>query len=196
MPDGVATEPEAPAADPTGSARRIELLPHCSLTPAQARRFFALVAGTSLTIAGLFVARGYWPVLPFAGLELALLAFALAASLKRRQELQTVEIDDTEIRITNRSPAGERATQFSRHWARVTLRDPQSWRPGRLLIESHGRACEIGAFLTEEERRALGRRLTALIGRTGAAPPLARTQASGGSCVPGADRDRTDQRTG
>ncbi len=196
MPDGVATERKAPAADPSGPARRIELLPNCALTPAEARRFFALVAATSLTVAGFCAASGYWPVLPFAGLELALLGFALGASLKRRHHVQTVDIDDAEIRITTRSPGGELATQFSRHWARVTLRDPQGWRPGRLLVESHGRVCEIGAFLTEEERRALGRRLAALVGSTGDSPPLAQTQASGGSRVPGADRDRTDQKTG
>lgn len=196
MPDGGATEPLAPAADPAGTPRRIELIPNCSLTPAAARRFFALVACTSLAVAGIFVACGYWPVLPFAGLELALLAFALATSLKRRHYVQTVEIDDAEIRITARDPAGERATQFSRHWARVTLRGPRGWRPGRLRIESHGRACEIGTYLSEEERRALGRRLVALIGRTGDAPPLARIHASDGARVPGADRGQTDQKTG
>lgn len=124
MPDGVATEPEARAPAPAGDSRRIELLPNCSLTPADAWRFFGLVAFTSLSIAGFFVANGYWPVLPFAGLELALLAFALTASLKRRHYLETLEIGDADITITSRGPGGERATQFSRHWARVTLRDP------------------------------------------------------------------------
>lgn len=172
MPDGVANPPARGAAN-AGATRRIELLPNCSLTPAGARAFFALVAAASLSVAFFFVACGYWPVLPFAGLELALLAFALGASLKRRHYLQTVEIDDAEVRVTTRGPAGERVNQFSRHWARVTLHGPHGWRPGRLWIESHGRACEIGAFLTEEERRALARRLVALVGRTSDSPPLA-----------------------
>lgn len=155
-------------------ARRIELLPHCALTPSQARSFFGLVAATSLTVAAFFVAAGYWPVLPFAGLELALLAFALGSSLRRRHHTQTVEIDEAAVVVTTRGPAGVQKTQFSRHWARVTLHGPQGWRPGRLLIESHGRACEIGAFLTEEERRALGRRLAALVGRTNETPAIGR----------------------
>lgn len=158
----------------SGSARRIELLPRCSLSPAQARAFFGLVATTSLTVAAFFVAAGFWPVLPFAGLELAVLAFALGTSLRRRHHTQTVEIDEATVVVTTRGPAGEQKTQFSRHWARVTLHGPQGWRPGRLLIESHGRACEIGAFLTEEERRALGRRLAALVGRTNETPAIAR----------------------
>jgi len=177
MPDGVDTEPEACTAATGDTLRRIELLPNCSLTTADAWRFFGLVAFTSLSIAGFFVANGYWPVLPFAGLELALLAFALATSLKRRHYLETVEISDSDITITSRGPRGDRATVFSRHWARVTLRGPRGWQPARLLIESHGRACEIGAFLTEEERRALGRRLRALVGRTGESTALAGREA-------------------
>jgi len=164
MPEGVATESHSAAEERACPLRRIELLPNCSLTPRDARRFFALCAGTSLSIAAFFVANGFWPVLPFAGLELALLAFALWASLRRRHDVQTVEIGETHITIRSRDRRGERASQFSRHWARVTLRDPRGWQSSRLLIESHGRACEIGAFLTEEERRALGRRLAALVG--------------------------------
>jgi uncharacterized membrane protein len=181
MPDGVATETHSHADVPARPLRRIELLPNCSLTPREARQFFALCAGGSLTVAAFFVANGYWPVLPFAGLELALLAFALWASLRRRHHVQTVEIGETEITITTRDPRGERASQFSRHWAKVTLRDPRGWQPSRLLIESHGRACEIGAFLTEEERRALGRRLIALVGRTNDLPALA-PDGRDGSC--------------
>jgi uncharacterized membrane protein len=173
MPEGQASEPQVRAAAPAGAVQRIELLPNCSLTPAEARRFFLLVAGTSLCIAGFFVANGYWPVLPFAGLELALLGFALATSLKRGGHLQTVEIGESGITVTSHGPGGVRETQFSRHWARVTLRDPRGWLPSRLLIESHGRACEIGAFLTEEERRALGRRLKALVGGTSESPAFA-----------------------
>jgi uncharacterized membrane protein len=131
------------------------------------------VAFASLTIAFFFVASGYWPVLPFAGLELALLGWALASSLKRRHYGETLEIGEDEIRITRRGPAGRQEILFSRHWAKVTLRGPRGWHPSRLLIESHGRACEVGAFLTEEERRALGQRLGALIGRSCDSPPLA-----------------------
>lgn len=53
---------------------------------------------------------------------------------------------------------------FPRHWAKVTLRAPRSaLHPSRLLIESHGRACEIGGFLNEEERRGLAARLKQLM---------------------------------
>jgi uncharacterized membrane protein len=40
------------------------------------------------------------------------------------------------------------------------------------MIESHGRAFEVGRFLTEEERRSLAHRLQALVGRLNESPPL------------------------
>jgi len=53
---------------------------------------------------------------------------------------------------------------FPRQWAKVTLRAPHSvLHLSRLLIESHSRACEIGGFLNEEQRRRLAARLKQLM---------------------------------
>jgi len=44
--------------------------------------------------------------------------------------------------------------------------------PSRLVIESHGRACEVGRFLTEEERIGLAGRLRQLVGKSSESPAL------------------------
>jgi uncharacterized membrane protein len=181
MPDATAEPAEIVAAGPAPPCRRIELLPNCSLSPRSARLFFASVCLCSLTVALLFVARGFWPVLPFAGLELALLGWALAVSLGRRHCTQTVEIDEAHVTVITRQRHDEQKILFSRHWAKVTLRGPRGWQPGRLLIGSHGRTCEVGSFLTEEARRALGERLRVLIGRTSDSPPLSPPGTAGGA---------------
>lgn len=152
--------------------RRIELLPNCSLTVPGALLFFGSIALASLTFAAFFALNGYWPVLPWAGLELAVLGWALWASMRRRRWTQTITVTEREVEITTRGRHGETRIVFSRHWASVRLRAPQGWHPSRLLIESHGRACEVGSFLTEEERRALSRRLAELIGRPAESPEL------------------------
>lgn len=157
---------------PRSAFSRIDLLPNCSLTPAGALFFFATVAVSSLTFASFFVVQGLWPVLPFAGLELALLGWALWATLRRRHWTQTITVTDDDVEIVTRGREGERRIVFARHWASVKLRGPHGGRPGRLLVESHGQACEVGSFLVEEERRALARRLSALIGKTSESPPL------------------------
>jgi uncharacterized membrane protein len=154
------------------ACRRIELLPNCSLTVTAAFFFFGTVALASLTFALFFALRGAWPVLPWAGAELVLLGWALWASMRRRHWTQTLAISEREVEIVTRGPHGATRTVFSRHWASVRLRARHGWQPSRLLIESHGRACEIGSFLTEEERRGLWRRLAELIGRPSESPDL------------------------
>lgn len=120
-----------------------------------------------------FVLQGLWPILPFWGLEMLVLGVALHLSLKRRHYRQELLLTDAEIRIITISQAGSQNHQFSRHWANVKLRKAKSdLHPSRLLIESHGRAFEVGSFLTEEERRSLARRLQALVGRRCESPPL------------------------
>jgi len=153
--------------------QRIVLIPNCSLTPRSAALFFLSLFIVSLSFALYFVSLGLWPILPFWGLEMLVLGVALRASLRRRFYRQELVLTEAEIRITTTSPAGEVKQQFSRHWAKVRLRSPRAnLHPSRLTIESHGRALEIGQFLTEEERRSLARRLQALVGRLNESPPL------------------------
>jgi uncharacterized membrane protein len=153
--------------------QRIVLTPNCSLTPRSAAIFFGSIFAVSLTFAMLFVLKGLWPVLPFWGLEMVVLGVALHLSLKRRLYRQEVLLTESEIRIITISPAGQEKQEFSRHWAKVRLRRPRTnLYPSRLTIESHGRAFEVGGFLTEEERRSLATRLNALVGRLNESPPL------------------------
>ena len=152
---------------------RIEISPNCSLTVRGATIFFASLCCVSFGIAELATLRGFWPVLPFAGLEMALLGWALHASLGRRHHRQTITVDEADVRVESWHRAGRVEVVFPRHWAQVKLRRPSSrMHPSRLTIESHGRHCEVGSFLTEEERRGLALRLQRLIGRVNESPPL------------------------
>ncbi len=154
--------------------QRIEIVPNCSLTPRGAVWFFAGTCLVSFTIAGLLALLGFWPILPFAGLEMAVLAWALKASFNRLRNRQTITVSDRDVLVE--SCKGTQCVQvvFPRHWARVKLCCSESrLYPSRLVIESHGRQCEVGDFLTEEERRGLAQRLGRLIGRINESPTLA-----------------------
>jgi len=155
--------------------QRIELAPNCSLTPAGAKLFFAATCLFSLIFSMIFVAMGFWPVLPFWALEMLVLGLALHASMKRRRYTQTVTITDSHISLVTRSRRGEAKQEFARHWAKVRLRTPRTrLDPSRLTIESRGRACEVGSFLTEEERCILAVLLRNLVGGMNESPPLGR----------------------
>jgi uncharacterized membrane protein len=158
----------------TAAAHRIELAPNCSLTPQGAQLFVGGLAAVTFGVAGFFALQGLWPVLPFAGIEIGLLAWAVRASMRRGSEREVIVVSEDEVVIERRAQCGSRRTVFPRHWARVTLRGPQPAQyPSRLVIESHGRACEVGRFLTEEERQRLATRLRHLVGKTSESPALA-----------------------
>jgi uncharacterized membrane protein len=153
--------------------QRIELAPNCSLKPAAAMLFFGCTCLFSLGFALFFVFQGFWPVLPFSALEMLVLGLALHASMRRGKYTQTVLITESQISLVTRSRRGEAKQEFARHWAKVRLRSPPR-RNGtsRLTIESRGRACEVGSFLTEEDRCRLAERLRYLVGGMNESPPL------------------------
>lgn len=153
--------------------QRIELAPNCSLDPAAALRYFLSICGLSLLVALTCALRGFWPVLPFWALEMLALGLALKIALQRRFDKQTLLVTDDLVSLVTRSRRGETKEEFARHWAKVRLRNSHT-RPhtSRLTIESRGRAMEVGAFLTEDERRKLASRLRAIVGGMNESPPL------------------------
>lgn len=153
---------------------RFELVPHCSLTARGAFVFFGTVFVPTFFIAGISAFQGYWPVLPLAGLEMALLAWALKATFDRRHETETITVSEDAVRVESVHRRRRSEVVFSRHWSQVKLRLPVSrLHPSRLTIESKGRALEVGRFLTEEERHGLAIRLQRLVGRMNESPSLA-----------------------
>lgn len=143
----------------------IELTPRCSLTPTGARVFVAFVGATTFGVAAVYALQGMWPVLLFAGLEIALLAWAVRASMRAGSERESIAIDEQSITLRRSSPAGEHFSVFPRHGSKVKLHAPSTaLHPSRLIIESRGQACEVGRFLTEDERRTLAARLKQLVG--------------------------------
>jgi uncharacterized membrane protein len=150
---------------------RIEICPNCSLSVRGAQLFFGLACIVPFGVAGVLALKGFWPILPFAGLEMGLLGWALAACLERRFHAQTITVTDADIRVDTRARTRREQVVFPRHWAQVKLRRPAArLHPSRLTIESHGRQCELGSFLTEEERRGLALRLQRVIGRVNESP--------------------------
>jgi uncharacterized membrane protein len=153
------------------AALRIEICPNCSLGVRAAWVFFAAACIVPFAVAGVLALKGFWPVLPFAGLEMALLGWALKVSLERRFHHQIITVTESDVSVESCDRVGSSRVVFPRHWTQVKLRRPAArLHPSRLTIESHGHQCELGSFLTEEERRGLALRLQRLIGRVNESP--------------------------
>ena len=156
------------------TAHHFDLAPHCALSSRGAVLFFVSVCVPTFGVAGTATVLGYWPILPFAGAEIALLAWALKTNMARRFEHEHIEVTETEVVVEYSHALGRRTPRrivFPRHWSRVKIRRPNSPRSS-LVIESHGRVCEVGKFLTEEERRQLAAELQLLIGGMNQSPAL------------------------
>ena len=154
------------------AAHHFDLAPHCSLSTRGAALFFISVCVPTLGVAGVATVLGYWPILPFAGAEIALLAWALKTNMARRFEHEHIEVTESEV-VIEQSRGTPRRIVFPRHWSQVKIRRPKSaLHRGQLVIESHGRGHEVGRFLTEEERRQLAAQLKLLIGGMNHSPAL------------------------
>jgi len=151
-----------------------ELRPNSSLTPRAAAWFYGSLIAVILGVAVGCAAQGFWPVLPFAGLEAAVLMGAVTWVQRRAAAREYIRVDAASVVIEKRLPGrrgneGRVAYAFQRPWTRIELRrgQPAHWR-SRLLFSSRGRSVEVGAFLTDGERRGLKDRLAELLADDGA----------------------------
>jgi uncharacterized membrane protein len=127
-------------------------VPNRSLGPQGRTACLAALAAMPLVLGAVATAfLGAWPVLPFAGLEVAVLAFAFHRIACHDGDFERLEIEGRRVRVESRS--GARVVSFEGHapWARLVIRD----RPGRceMQVRYAGKSVEIGRMLTDERRR-------------------------------------------
>lgn len=147
-----------------GDVHVIEVRCNASLTRRQAALFLSGTVVASLAIATYWAARGFWPILPFAGLELFVLGVALGASMRRGTYRELIVISDDEVTIDRDTPGSETHERLPRGWLRVELvESAHPWYSSRLYLSSHGRRHEVGSVLAESERQGLARRLRELL---------------------------------
>lgn len=147
------------------ATRTITIQPNRALTASQALGCFALLAVTCLGVGIYFTLLGFWPVLPFAGLEVALLAYALRASWRTGDDRERIAIDDQRVVIDQRYRGKVSEFRFPRPWVRMRLKTSESRHfPSRLLFLHRSDQVEVGRCLTEPERQSLAKRLRSILG--------------------------------
>lgn len=142
-----------------------ELKPNCSIDPRSARLFYGSLATVSLAIACGFALMGYWPVLPFAGLELGFLLFCVYRQLLGSADRDWIEVHPSKVVVRQLRGDREQLAEFTRGWTRVELTGhKQALTPRKLIIRSSTRQCLVGEFLSESERVGLKQRLAEILG--------------------------------
>ena len=146
-----------------GEGLRVLVRPNRSLSRRAMAVLFAGIAAVVITIGVGFSLVGAWLVLPFAGLEVAVVGAVLYLLFRGADDHDLIVIHHNRVTVVRRRGGREKREEFQRYWVKVQLQRGRSWYPSRLTIGSHGRFVVIGADISEEERRELGARLNELL---------------------------------
>jgi len=144
----------------TDTARTLVIAPNGSLSFGFARLVFGYMCAASIVIACILTWQGLWLVWPYVGLEMGMLALGLYASMRNNNYREVVCVYEDTIEVDAGHGQPERHWEFPRLLTQVQLR-PGAGRnsPSRLLLTRHGRGCELGRCLTDEERGEVADRL-------------------------------------
>lgn len=133
--------------------------PNCSLTRRGRRLAFGAIAAMVLLVAAVFAWLGYWLILPFAGLEIGVLAWAFDSLNRHSGDYESINIHGNEILIERKQGEQVERRALNCQWAQlVTVESVRGGRVG-VALRSHGRETELGAFLTDEGRLKLAEEL-------------------------------------
>ncbi len=144
--------------DPTRPhTRRLTLWPHSSLSPkgfaAFMLTFFTMAAIPLIGFLGTFV---LWGLLPFMLTATGGIYYALRRNDRDRQILEELTLSPRTTTLSRKNP--RKKDQFwetNSYWLRVYLHETGGPVPYYVTLKGDGREVEIGAFLSEDERKAL-----------------------------------------
>jgi uncharacterized membrane protein len=141
------------------------LRPNQSLDWRMTKRVFFGFAACMTLFGAYWIAQGAWLVLPFFGLELAVLGLGLYLSAVAGSRREVIELAGSELRVLSGGRRVEQEERLPRYWSRVVLsKDPTGWYPSRLWVVSHGRRVRVASALVEHERLELAAELSRQLG--------------------------------
>ena len=131
--------------------------PNRSLGRVARRWALGAIAATTLAVASAAAAIGAWPVMPFAGLEVALVALAFRVLAMHDADFERLEIGAGQVSVEARSARVHTRFVARQPWARVVMR--QRGERCTLGLAYAGRTVPLGRMLTDEGRRRLAENL-------------------------------------
>lgn len=142
------------------------LTPYRSLGPAG---FLALMLGfgAACFASGMvFLAIGAWPVMIFLGLDVVLLWLFFRLSYRSGRAYEEVDVFADSVDVRRVSPAGRvEAHSFNPYWARLAVERLEDEGVVRILLSSHGRLLEVGAFLNPVDKESFANAFAAALAK-------------------------------
>lgn len=135
----------------------LRLWPHRSLSRRGFVWFIGLTSGLiALPALSLIGQPVLWVMMPFLVAAVAAVWIALRRSDRDREILEVLMLQDGSARLIRTGPGARRQDwQAHSHWVRPVLHPDLGPVPYYLTLQGGPREVELGAFLAEDERRAL-----------------------------------------
>lgn len=135
------------------------LRPNRSLSPRGLRGWAGALAAMVISVGVLGAHQGnvFAPV--FALAEAVAVTVALVLAWRSGERGERITLDECHVEV--QFLPGRGCERFQAYWVRVQMRPGHPHR--RLVLASHGRELEVGAFLIEEERTELSKTLNRLL---------------------------------
>ncbi len=140
-----------------GAQQTLHLWPHRSLSR-QGFAGFILITSAMITVP-LYPLLGtavLWGVLPFLMMAVGGIWFALERSYRDGRLHEELTIDGELIHLSRTDPRGRlQEWECQSYWARAHMHETGGPVPHYVTLSGKGREVEIGAFLSEDERKSL-----------------------------------------
>ncbi len=139
------------------SPAQLDLWAHNALAP----RWLAITVLSTLFAISipLFMVLGtiaFWGLLPFVIGTVGALWFGLERNQKQRSMYETMWFGDDNVTLRHTPVQGDPLEwDCNRYWAKVNIYENNGPLRDYVTLRGNGREVQIGAFLTDEERRAL-----------------------------------------
>ena len=140
-----------------GNIRVLELWPHNSLPKQGFASFimttFILILLPLLSLSGTLV---FWGLLPFLMLAIWAVWTAIQHSYKRNKIYECLSFGKQTLDLERTNPKGNTQNwSCEGYWSRASIYTIEGPVPFYVTLSGNGREVEIGAFLSEDERKSL-----------------------------------------
>jgi len=141
------------------------LRPNPPLSVPVLKAIVAAVAILNLAFAITFVLKGAWPVMPFLGADVGLLAWAFREARIAARRHERVTLRPASLTVEHHPARGTPSeVVFNPYWVRVEMENPENhW--SRLFLRSHGRTVQVGSFLAPQDRESFASALKGALRR-------------------------------
>ena len=139
--------------------------PNRSLSLRQRQLAFWGVAVPCMGIALFFASLGYWLMLPFAGLEIGLLAWAFESLRVHDEDYESITIQGDRLSLAWRNAGKTHSRELNTHWTQVECVCEQGENQCRFGLRSHGETIELGRYLDDQSRIKLAKTVRATLSK-------------------------------